>query len=72
MLEMAGEEKGDVVLGIIPTITAYLLPRLLPGFSRQHASVNVSVVEDVTSVLLDRLHARMSKDTKARALGIRG
>jgi LysR family hydrogen peroxide-inducible transcriptional activator len=56
MLEMAGEEKGDVVLGIIPTIAAYLLPRLLTGFSRQHASVSVSVVEDVTAVLLDRLH----------------
>jgi LysR family transcriptional regulator, hydrogen peroxide-inducible genes activator len=33
MLEMASEEKGDVVLGIIPTITAYLLPRLLTGLS---------------------------------------
>src|ERR1051326_3590758 len=33
LLEMAGDEKGDVVLGIIPTIAAYLLPR-----SEEHTS----------------------------------
>jgi LysR family hydrogen peroxide-inducible transcriptional activator len=56
LLEMAGDEKGDVVLGIIPTIAAYLLPKLLKGFSAQHPLVTVKVVEDITPTLLQRLH----------------
>lgn len=56
LLEMAGDEKGDVVLGIIPTIAAYLLPKLLKGFSAQHPLITVNVVEDITPTLLQRLH----------------
>jgi LysR family hydrogen peroxide-inducible transcriptional activator len=56
LLEMAGDEKGDVVLGIIPTIGAYLLPKLLKGFSARHSQVTVRVVEDITPNLLARLH----------------
>jgi LysR family hydrogen peroxide-inducible transcriptional activator len=56
MLEMAGDDKGEVVLGVIPTIASYLLPRVLAGFSQQHPKVAVKVVEDITVVLLDRLH----------------
>ncbi len=56
MLEMAGEEKGEVVLGIIPTIAAYLLPKFLAGFSHKHRLVTVKVIEDITPALLDRLH----------------
>jgi LysR family hydrogen peroxide-inducible transcriptional activator len=56
MLEMAGEEKGDVTLGVIPTISAYLLPRILTGFSQRHRDVNTRVVEDITSLLMERLH----------------
>ncbi len=55
MLELAGAEKGDVVLGVIPTIAPYLLPSLLSGFSRRHALVTVKVIEDITPMLLDRL-----------------
>ncbi len=56
LLEMAGDEKGDVDLGIIPTISAYLLPKLLKGFSARHPLVGVNIVEDITPVLLERLH----------------
>jgi len=56
LLEMAGDEKGDVVLGIIPTIAAYLLPALLKGFSARHPLIIVKVVEDITPTLLQRLH----------------
>jgi LysR family transcriptional regulator, hydrogen peroxide-inducible genes activator len=56
MLEMAGEERGEVVVGIIPTIAAYLLPKLLPGFTSAYPQVKVTVVEDTTPVLLERLH----------------
>lgn len=54
--EMAGAESGEVVLGAIPTIAPYLLPGLLSSFSRQHPTVSVSVVEEITPTLLERLH----------------
>jgi len=54
--EMAGNEKGDVVVGIIPTIAAYLLPKLLRGFIARHPLVTVNIIEDITPVLLQRLH----------------
>ena len=56
LLEMAGEEKGDVVVGVIPTIAAYLLPRMLTGFARRHPLVKVRVIEEITPLLLERLH----------------
>src|SRR5690242_18173010 len=56
LLEMAGNEKGEVVVGIIPTIAAYLLPKLLKGFSTRHPLITVNIVEDITPVLLERLH----------------
>lgn len=56
LLEMAGNEKGDVVVGIIPTIAAYLLPKLLKGFAARHPLVTVKVIEDITPTLLQRLH----------------
>jgi LysR family hydrogen peroxide-inducible transcriptional activator len=55
--EMCGQENGEVAMGVIPTIAAYLLPRILNGFSELHPDVNVRVVEEITPVLLDRLHA---------------
>jgi LysR family hydrogen peroxide-inducible transcriptional activator len=56
LLEMAGDEKGNVVVGIIPTIAAYLLPKLLTGFAQQHPLINIRVIEDITPTLLERLH----------------
>ena len=56
LLEMAGNEKGDVVVGIIPTIAAYLLPKLLRGFAARHPLIALKVVEDITPALLQRLH----------------
>jgi LysR family transcriptional regulator, hydrogen peroxide-inducible genes activator len=55
--EMSGNDRGDVSVGIIPTIAAYLLPRLLDGFSLRHPQITVKIFEDITSVLLQRLHA---------------
>jgi LysR family hydrogen peroxide-inducible transcriptional activator len=54
--DMSGNENGEVVVGIIPTIAAYLLPRLLNGFATRHPLISVKVVEDTTPVLLQRLH----------------
>jgi LysR family hydrogen peroxide-inducible transcriptional activator len=54
--DMSGNEKGEVVVGIIPTIAAYLLPRLLKGFTAQHPLITIKVVEDITATLVQRLH----------------
>ena len=55
MQEMAGEEKGDITLGIIPTIATYMLPGLLSNFGREHPSINVKVKEEITPGLLEGL-----------------
>ena len=54
--EMSGNEKGEVIVGIIPTIAAYLLPRLLKDFTVRHPLITIKVVEDITSALVQRLH----------------
>jgi LysR family hydrogen peroxide-inducible transcriptional activator len=56
LLDMSANEKGEVVVGIIPTVGAYLLPRLLHGFAARHPMITVKIVEDITPVLLQRLH----------------
>jgi LysR family hydrogen peroxide-inducible transcriptional activator len=71
MLEMAGEDKGEIVLGIIPTIAAYMLPGLLSKFARKHPLVSVKVVEDITLALLERLH-QGSIDVAIVALPVSG
>lgn len=54
--DMSGNEKGEVVVGIIPTIAAYLLPNLLDGFTEQHPQITIKIIEDITPTLLQRLH----------------
>ena len=54
--DMSGTEKGEVVVGIIPTIAAYLLPKLLNDFTVRHPLVTIKIVEDITPALLQRLH----------------
>jgi len=56
LLEMAGNERGDVAVGIIPTIAAYLLPKLLKGFAARHPLITIKIVEDITPTLVQRLH----------------
>ena len=54
--EMAGADKGRVVIGAIPTIAPYFLPPALASFTRQHPGITVNVVEDMTAALLEKLH----------------
>lgn len=56
LLYMSGNDKGVVVVGIIPTIAAYLLPKLLKGFAARNPLITVKVVEEITPTLLQRLH----------------
>jgi LysR family transcriptional regulator, hydrogen peroxide-inducible genes activator len=71
MLEMTGEEKGSVVLGVIPTIAGYLLPQIFSGFSSQHPLVKIQVIEEITPLILERLH-QGSADMAIVALPVPG
>ena len=55
--EMTGMDTGKLVVGAIPTIAPYFLPDRLASFSRRFPKVQLSVVEEITSVLLERLQA---------------
>jgi LysR family hydrogen peroxide-inducible transcriptional activator len=55
ILEMAGTERGKLVIGSIPTIAPYFLPSCLASFARTFPHIQVNVVEEVTSELLTRL-----------------
>jgi len=46
---------GRLVLGIIPTLAPYVLPRLLPALQRRHPNLRVDLRETQTKPLLDEL-----------------
>jgi LysR family hydrogen peroxide-inducible transcriptional activator len=48
---------GPVCVGAIPTIAPYFLPPHLTTFSRKHPQARVTVVEDITPLLLEKLRA---------------
>ena len=62
---------GTLTVGVIPTIAPYFLPQRLTSFTRQFAQARVTVVEEITPVLLDRLRAS-TIDVAILALPIRG
>jgi LysR family hydrogen peroxide-inducible transcriptional activator len=62
---------GSVTIAVIPTVAPYFLPERLTWFSRKFPQVRLTVVEEITPVLLD--HLRASKvDLAILALPIRG
>lgn len=62
---------GAVTIGVIPTVAPYLLPPYLTSFSRKFPQASVTVVEDITPVLLERVRAG-TIDVAVLALPIRG
>jgi LysR family transcriptional regulator, hydrogen peroxide-inducible genes activator len=54
--EMAGVEWGKLIIGAIPTIAPYFLAQRLSSFAREYPQVQVSVVEEPTHELLNRIH----------------
>ncbi|HZR33154.1 MAG TPA: LysR family transcriptional regulator [Terriglobales bacterium] len=69
--EMAGGDNGRVVIGAIPTIAPYFLPGPLTSFAIKYPHIKVSIVEEITSVLLQGLHeARL--DLALAALPVSG
>jgi len=53
--DMSGNETGEAVVGIMATIAASLLPRLLNNFTVRHPPVTIKIIEDITPALLQRL-----------------
>ena len=49
--------SGPICVGVIPTIAPYFLPPVLASFSRKYPQVRVTVVEEITPLLLERLRA---------------
>lgn len=63
--------SGAVVIGVIPTVSPYLLPAHLSRFSRKFPDAQLSIVEEITPILLERLRAG-TIDLAILALPVRG
>src|SRR6202790_3621961 len=62
---------GPITVGVIPTVAPYFLPPRLTAFSRKFPQVQLTILEEITPVLLDRLRAG-AIDVAILALPIRG
>jgi LysR family hydrogen peroxide-inducible transcriptional activator len=51
-----GKIEGELVLGIIPTIAPYLIPRLLPVLEKLYPELRLKIEEMQTSRIVDALH----------------
>jgi LysR family hydrogen peroxide-inducible transcriptional activator len=71
VVEQKDSLGGTVCVGVIPTVAPYFLPAHLTSFSRKFPQVCLTVVEEITPVLLDRLRAG-TIDVAILALPIRG
>jgi LysR family transcriptional regulator, hydrogen peroxide-inducible genes activator len=71
VVERKDSVAGPLCVGVIPTIAPYFLPPELTSFSRQFPLAQLTVVEEITPVLLERLRAG-TVDVAILALPIRG
>lgn len=71
VVEQKDSVAGSVTIGAIPTVAPYLLPRVLASFSKQFPQVHITVIEEITPILLDRLRSSIV-DVAILALPIRG
>ncbi len=69
--EQQSSVSGPVCVGVIPTIAPYFLPLPLALFSRKYPQASITVVEDITVHLMDRLRAGQI-DLAVLALPMRG
>src|ERR1700739_4483683 len=63
--------SGHISVGVIPTVAPYFLPPLLASFSRRFREAAVSIIEEITPALLERLRAG-SLELAILALPVRG
>lgn len=71
VVERKDSVSGTMCVGVIPTVAPYFLPPHLTFFTRQFPQAHLSVVEEITPVLLDRLRAS-TVDVAILALPVRG
>jgi LysR family hydrogen peroxide-inducible transcriptional activator len=69
--ERQSSVSGPVSIGVIPTIAPYFLPLPVALFSRKYPQADITVVEDVTARLMDRLRAGQI-DVAVLAMPMRG
>lgn len=69
--ERQAKMSGAVCVGVIPTIAPYFLPARIAAFLRKYPETSITVVEDVTVHLLDRLRSGLV-DMAILALPARG
>lgn len=62
---------GPVAVGVIPTVAPYFLPSRLIAFSSKFPQVRLTVLEEITPILLERLR-KGTIDIAILALPIRG
>jgi LysR family hydrogen peroxide-inducible transcriptional activator len=55
VIERKSSTGGSLCIGVIPTIAPYFLPEVLPKFSRDWPQAKLSVVEEITPHLLEKL-----------------
>jgi LysR family transcriptional regulator, hydrogen peroxide-inducible genes activator len=73
VLEKKASIGGAICVGVIPTIAPYFLPPILATFSRKHPEARVTVVEEITPLLLEKLRAGgMDAAIAALPLPVRG
>jgi LysR family transcriptional regulator, hydrogen peroxide-inducible genes activator len=71
VVERKDSTGGPVAVGVIPTVAPYLLPPLLESFTKKFPESHLTVVEEITPVLLERLRAG-TIDVAVLALPVRG
>jgi LysR family transcriptional regulator, hydrogen peroxide-inducible genes activator len=71
VVERKDSVGGTICVGVIPTIAPYFLPAQLTFLSRRFPQARVTVVEEITPVLLERVRAS-TVDVAVLALPIRG
>jgi LysR family transcriptional regulator, hydrogen peroxide-inducible genes activator len=54
---LADPFAGVLRLGVIPTISPYLVPEIAPVLRTRHARLRIQWTEEKTPILVDRLHA---------------
>ncbi len=71
VVEKKDSIAGSITIGAIPTVAPYLLPRVLTSFSKKFPQVRLTIIEEITPVLLERLRSS-AVDIAVLALPIRG
>jgi LysR family transcriptional regulator, hydrogen peroxide-inducible genes activator len=62
--------RGNIAVGIIPTIAPYLMPQYVAAFSKRYPDARLRILEDTTPVLVEGLR-NLSIDVAILALPLR-